>query len=304
MSTVNVSRRSKLNKPTIFAKIIFVFLALYVFSWLFVYVWGVLTSLKSVSDFRSNMLGLPKGFPWQWQWNNYLVAYRSLNVTITKQGVRYVVSLPQMILNSVLYSLVGGFAVCMWQWATSYVISRFRDLRICRFLFQANIILMLIPTYGTLPAALQVYKSLNLHDTWLYVFINTVTWGGGNLLIWYGFFSGIGKEYSEAASIDGAGNFTTMFRIIFPASAQMFFVYFLIAVIARWNDYMTMVIWLPSKPTLAYGIYMFSTSTENAISWPPLQITACMILALPIIALFLIFQDKIMSGIRVAGLKG
>jgi ABC-type glycerol-3-phosphate transport system permease component len=78
---------------------------------------------------------------------------------------------------------------------------------------------------------------------------------------------------------------------------------FVTAFITNWNDYMTMVIWLPSYPSLAYGMYKFSTNSSTGASWPPIQISGCMILMIPILAIFIALKDKIIGNITIGTLK-
>ena len=84
----------------------------------------------------------------------------------------------------------------------------------------------------------------------------------------------------------------------------MFAVLFLLGAITRWNDYMTMLIWMPNYPTLAYGIYKTGVSNATALSFPPLQISVCVVLMLPMLLLFFLFQDAIMGNLRLGALKG
>jgi len=123
------------------------------------------------------------------------------------------------------------------------------------------------------------------------------------LLIYYAFIRGLGKEHYEAAYIDGANNFTVMARIAFPLTSSMFFVILLLMAIARWNDYLSMIIWMPNYPTLAHGIYKASVSTATEAGYPPVQIAACMILMLPMLALFFMFQKYIMGNLRFGAFK-
>jgi ABC-type glycerol-3-phosphate transport system permease component len=165
-------------------------------------------------------------------------------------------------------------------------------------------IVMIIPIVGSLPSSLHLYRDvLHLYNSWAFIVVTNITISGGTMLIFYAFFLGIGNEYAEAAKIDGAGNFTIMMKIIFPLTAQMFFIMCIQAFIPLWNDYMGTVIWFPSIPTLAYGIFYFTDATSTLASWPPIQIAGCIILMIPLLVLFLAFKDKLMGNIRMGGVK-
>lgn len=293
-------KRDKLNAAS---AMIMLFLIIYAAALLLMYLWGFFTSLKSTIEFRKNLYGLPKGWPWDWAWENYEWAFNNMTVPVYKDNSRIDVGLFGMLSNSLIYALLGPLVSLSITWLVAYLIASFPKL-LSRIIFRLNIVLMMIPIIGSLPSALQLYMSLGLYDTWGYVVVSGISFIGSNLLIFHAYFSSVSKEIKEAASIDGAGNMSIMLKIVFPLTSKMFGILFLIAFIGRWNDYMTMLIWMPSKPTLAYGIYMLSTSTETAGTWPPRQFAGCMILMLPILIVFLIFKDKIIGQVTMGALKG
>lgn len=277
-----------------------IFLMIYSLSLLYMYIWGFITSLKTNFDFRHNLFGLPNGKIWEWEWKNYSVAFNEIKVAV---GTEYVYLL-EMLVNSFLYAFLGAFIGVFCTWAVSYVIAKFK-YKFSDILYKTVMIFMIIPIIGSLASSLRIYKDiLGLYDSWWYVIFTSIGIGGGNMMLFYAYFLGIGDVYAEAAKIDGANNWTIMFKIMFPLTAQMFFILFINAFIPRWNDYMTGVIWLPSLPTLAYAIFKFKDTTDNVANWPPLQITACVMLMIPLLALFIAFKKYLMGNIRIGGVKG
>ena len=83
-----------------------------------------------------------------------------------------------------------------------------------------------------------------------------------------------------------------------------FWVICLLQFVAMWNDYMTPLVFLPNRPTLAYGLLEYQLSNANSVDSVPMKLAGCMILTLPILILYLIFQDKMMGNLTVGGLKG
>ena len=69
---------------------------------------------------------------------------------------------------------------------------------------------------------------------------------------------------SEAAQIEGAGNYTVMFRIVFPMISKIFTTLCLIEFITLWNDYTYPLLYLNSYPTLAYGIFYLVFQNQAA----------------------------------------
>lgn len=300
---ITKKKKKTFKGRTVAISVLFAFLAIYSLALLSMYFWGFFTSLKSIPQFRSNVYGLPKGLPWKWEWANYGWAYKNMSVTIYSDGVRQDVGLIGMATNSIIYAFIGPLISISTTWLIAYLTSTYKK-PLSKIIYQANIIIIMIPIIGSLPSALRLYSGLGLYDTWGYVVISSISFVGSNFLIFHAFFKTIANELKEAASIDGAGNFGIMMQIVFPLTIKMFGILYIMSFISRWNDYMTMLIWLPSKPTLAYGLYRLGTSTDTTGSWPPRQFAGCMILMLPILTIFLIFRNKIIGQVTMGALKG
>ena len=300
-----MKKKNKKNYVSVYTIIMLAFLIFYAVSLIYMYAWGFFTSLKTVDGFKKDMLWLPAGMPWKWEWQNYKVAFENFQShdIVPDGGLPYRVGFIGMLYNTIIFSFVQPVITLSCTWAMAYVCSQFKSMKASKFIFSLNMVLMMIPVIGTMPSALQIYKALNLYDTWGWMCVSSIGFVGSNFIIFYAFLSTIAAEMREAAKIDGAGNFTIMLRIIFPLSINMFAILFVTAFITHWNDYMTMIIWLPSKPSLAYGMYRFQYLTGKDLTWPPIQVAGCVILMLPVLTLFIILKDKILGGITIGTLK-
>ena len=283
---------------------VFVFLSVYVLSLVLMYVWAFGASLKTNIEFSKDPVGWVPGFPWEWSWGNYITALREIKVDVVLPNYRGYVYFDTMLLNSFLYTVGGTFINVLVTWIVAYLITRFSYYKTSKLLFTLNIALMTIPIIGNLPSALAIFKLFGWYDSYLFIIFNNIGFTGIYLLYFCAFIKGLGNEYYEAAYIDGAGNFTCMTMIAFPLTVSLFAVIFLLGAITRWNDYMTMLIWMPNYPTLAYGIYKTGVSNATALSFPPLQIAVCAVLMLPMLILFFMFQNVIMGNLRLGALKG
>ena len=122
-------------------------------------------------------------------------------------------------------------------------------------------------------------------------------------MVLFAAFSAIPKTYSEAATIDGAGTFTIMLKIIMPLVANTIATVFLMYFIQYWNDYQTPLLYLPSYPTIAYGLYQFVWTTFDAVSTENVKLAACLVVAIPIIVLFSVFNKKLVGNLSMGGIK-
>ena len=125
-------------------------------------------------------------------------------------------------------------------------------------------------------------------------------------MIFFEFFNTIPAAYREAAEIDGASQLRVMVLIYFPLAAKMFGTIFLIQAIELWNDYNSVLLYMPSHPTLVYGIFriVVGEGGTDMMKYPATErIAATMLLAVPTMIVFFIFKDRIMGNLSMGGLK-
>ena len=293
--------RQNLNVTSV---VIFIVLTIYVISVLAMYLWAFFASIKTETQFSQDNVGLPPGWPWEWAWSNYIEALRELKVDVSLPNYHGYVYFSTMFWNSILYTIGGALINNLTIWLVAFLLARYSKYKLSSILFAANIALMTIPVINNLPSALSVYRALNWYDNLWFIVFNNIAFTGMYLIIYYEFIRSLGRDYYEAAYMDGAGRFTIMTKIVFPLTSSMFFVVFLLLAIVRWNDYMTMIIWMPNRPTLVYGVYKTGVSRMSQMSFPPLQIAVCMVIMLPMLLLFFLFQKSIMGNLRLGAVKG
>lgn len=117
------------------------------------------------------------------------------------------------------------------------------------------------------------------------------------------FFMGIPQELSDAASIDGAGEWRIFTRVILPLSKPALAAVALFTFIGTWNDFLNPLIYLndSSKFTLALGIYSFLGDHFN--QWQLFN-AAAVLISLPPLILFFFAQKTFIQGIALSGIKG
>ncbi|OZM75776.1 carbohydrate ABC transporter permease [Pseudonocardia sp. MH-G8] len=125
------------------------------------------------------------------------------------------------------------------------------------------------------------------------------------LMIWMleGFFRDFPEEVVEAARLDGIGTFGLLTRIVVPMSRPAVAVATLFGFLAAWNEFVIAltVTRTPAAQTMPVGIA--SSITQFQTSWGPMTATAAVYL-LPVLALTVIAQRGIVSGLTVGATKG
>lgn len=285
---------------SIYSVVIGILLGIYVVSLVIPLFWGLYLSFKSTEDYIINGV-LP--FPEQWMFSNYAEAFTELKVRVADgAGFRWVI-LPEMLLNTVLYAAGGAVTATLTPCVVAYCTAKF-PYKFSKFLTALVVFCMIMPIIGNLPSEIQMAKAIGLYDNIWGLWIMRASFTGMYFLVFQANFKAFPKEFSEAAKVDGAGNFVIFFRIMLPLVRNTFFTIALIQFIGMWNDYQIPLIYIPNHPTIAYAMYLFSFSTVNQVSSVPMKLTGAMIVFVPIFIVFVIFHDRVMGNLTMGGIKG
>lgn len=277
-------------------------LILYSVSLLLPILWGLSTSLKTDLDFYLNPFWLPDGWFWNWQWSNYSYAFMNFVVKVEAGAGFRIIYMEEMFLYTILYALGCAFFQSFVCCVVAYMVVKF-DYFFSKVIYTVVIVAMILPIVGSLPSEIQMSRALGFFDTIWGMWIMKSHFLGMYFLVFHAMFRGIPKEFADAARVDGAGNFQVLFSIMMPLVRNTLFTVILLNFIGYWNDYQVPLIYLPSYPTIAYGLYLFNFSTINSLSTIPMKITGCMIMMLPILIVFLIFRNRLIGNISIGGLK-
>lgn len=282
---------------------VFVFLVLFTLSLFILLTWGLFASLKSPAEFRLNKLGIPKGHIWEWSWSNYSFVYQNFVMDVTNQSKQTIeVGVSNMIINSLLYCIGCAFIGTLVPCIVAYLVVKF-PFRFGKIIISVVLITMMLPIVGATASEIYVLNKLNLYDSFIGVWIQKFNFLGLYFLIFVANYELISDAYIEAAYIDGAGEFRIMTRIILPMVKPTFFTIFLLQAISYWNDYQTVLLYLPSHPTLSLGLYELSRSTINGLNNVPMRMAGVFIVALPVFILFAIFNNRFMGNLSMGGVK-
>jgi multiple sugar transport system permease protein len=108
----------------------------------------------------------------------------------------------------------------------------------------------------------------------------------------------------DAARVDGASEWSIAWKMVFPTSRPAITVVAIFSAVGTWNDFMGPLLYLQdeSKQTLSIGMQMFRTMNADDVQFN-LLMAASLIVILPLIILFFIFQRYFISGITLGGFK-
>jgi raffinose/stachyose/melibiose transport system permease protein len=92
-----------------------------------------------------------------------------------------------------------------------------------------------------------------------------------------------------------------LFKIILPLVKNTFATVFLIHFIQLWNNYSTPLLYLRSFPTIAYGVYHVAYFISQ---YEIYQMAIAMLVFIPMLVVFAIFNGRLMGNLTMGGLKG
>ncbi len=296
------------NQLSPFSVIVCIVLILYTILMFTLIGWGLMKSLQSTADYEEQFYSVAS-IPKQWTLENYMLAFSSFRQQIAASQVGEaprMVYFPEMLFNSVLYSVGGAFVNCATALVIAYITAKYRN-KFNGVIEGVYYFAMLVPIVGSMPSTIQVTKALGTYNTWPGIFIMQMNFLGADYLIFKSMFKTLDNGYAEAAKIDGAGHYTIMFKIIFPLVKTTFMILFVTSFIGCWNNYQTPMVYLGRHPTAAYGLFKFSQG-GSAIAGKPdyiiYKLAGYMILLIPTFALFMVMKDKMIGNLTIGGLKG
>lgn len=292
-------RKHKFKKPSVFEVVIWILLAVISLSYLYMMFWTIITSLKDIDDFMHNRFGLPDVFAGDnliYVINNFEVPVRDAN------GIAYMVGIPTMFWNTVVYVLGCGLTSTVVPFLTAYLVSKYR-YKFSKILYLFVVIAMCIPIVGTQAASITLMQDLGLYDTQWGVPLMKGSIISMYFLIMVAAFDGVSDSMIEAAEVDGASQFRIMVQIVMPMAMNVFWTVFLINSISFWNEYTTAYMYQPNYPTLSVALYSLVNKSTQNMSYPPYRMAACLALMVPVLILFLCFHNRMMNNLSMGGVK-
>ena len=291
-------KKKRKFKISVFKWLGFAVLFAYAFSMIAILVWSFLTSFKGRLDFYENPIGFPSAF----EFSNFVTAIENFYVDVPKGAQTVRVEFLQLSLNSILNALGGSFVNVFVCCIVAYVTARFH-YKFSTILYTIVLVVMIVPVVGNLPSEIQMLRNLHLYDTIIGAWVLKANFLGMYFMVFHATFKRVPNDFTEAAQIDGAGNLRVFFSIMLPMVKTTFTTIMLIRFIEYWNDYQMPLMYIPSYPTLSYGLYDYTQGLRPATAGTPMQLAGCMILFVPIFLIFILFQKRLMGNISMGGIK-
>lgn len=259
---------------------------LFFFIFLYPIYFTVVSSFKSNNEIWNTMFALPTAI----EWSNYISAVFDIQIL-------------RSVANSFLFSIGATVVIVVVVTMASYVISR-NTLPGSKLLRLYYMLGMMIPAYGMLIPIVQMFTRLGLRDQYwpmilLYAGINFPM----SFFLITNYINGLSREIDEAAAIDGCGLFGTVFRIIFPIAMPGISTAAIISFLAVYNELIFANTLLQKKSMMTISVTLLSLRGERFTSWGPM-FASIVLSIVPILIVYILFQNKVESGMTAGAIKG
>jgi sn-glycerol 3-phosphate transport system permease protein len=253
---------------------------------IFPLLWMVSTSLKAPDDIFTATLSL---IPTRPTLNNYAAAWG-------------MVPLGKYLRNSAVTSVLIMGSQLVTSLLAAYGFSRFR-FRGREILFGLFLGTMIVPIHVVMIPNYILVTRLGWLDTWAALIIPQLSSAFGVFMLRQHLLS-IPNDLFDAAAIDGAGNWRTLWQIVVPIMRPSLSALAVLFFLNAWNQYFWpfLVLTRPEVQTIPLGLQRFA-SGEAGMAWGPLMAVATTA-SLPALAVYIVAQRHIISSFVTSGLKG
>jgi multiple sugar transport system permease protein len=249
--------------------------------------WLLSTSLKPARDLFSNTI---EWIPRTVTFDNYTKLFENQQTPV---GRWFVNSLAIASIMTVLVLAVDSLA------AYAYARMQFPGRNL---LFGIMLLTLFLPGFMFIIPNFLTVNFLGLINNWGAVILPGLA-GVFGVFFLRQFFEGIPKELEEAAEIDGATRFQVFYKIVLPLSRPALATLGIITFLASWNDFLWPLLVLRDRSiqTLPPGLRTLQSAYTSDYG---LIMAGAVVVAIPVLVLYLLLQRYIVQSVASTGLKG
>lgn len=239
--------------------------------------------------------------------------YKAL-LNLSGLGTAAVVSIGKTVIGTALMVITSAFLGFMFTQERMWKRKFWYRFVVITMYFNAG----LIPMFITM-------KNLHLTNTfWVYVFPAIVQ--PFNIILVKTYIESIPKALQEAAEIDGAGIFKIFYKIILPTCTPILATVSIFGAVNQWNNYQDTLIYITDQKlySLQYLLYTYINQASSLAAMvrntgsagmsaaalatqqtgTSIQMTVSVVVVLPILCIYPMFQRFFVKGIMIGSVKG
>jgi raffinose/stachyose/melibiose transport system permease protein len=261
----------------IVAALVFIYPAIYV----------IVNAFKSTAEIVTNPVGLPA--------RPTLENFVNVWTTQGSGGINFRVAL----FNTIALTAGSVLGIIVFGSMAAYILVRTKS-RISSLLFYLFAFFLVIPFQIIMVPLVVLATDLHFTDQFGLIVMYLGLGAPTAIFMFHGFIKNVPLSLEESASIDGAGRFTTFFRIVFPLITPITATISILDVLWVWNDFLLPFIILRKGTLVLFQFNFFGQFTQNYGA-----LTASLVMtATPVVILYLAMQKYIIKGIAAGAVKG
>lgn len=246
----------------------------------------VITSFKTHPDIYSNPISW---IPNPWAPENYSYVWNNLSFS------RYMVN--SIIITGVLVAVKVTFGVLS---AYAFAFLKFPGSGLLFFLVIGT---LMVPNEITIISNYALVAQLGWRDTFAGIIVPLAGVAFGTFLM-RNHFRSLPSEILEAATMDGAGFFRTLFKVVLPMSWPTLMAFVMITAVNEWNQYLWpfLVSDTGKVAPLQIGLTQLQ-DVEGLTNWGPVM-AGTVLASIPMVVVFLFLQKSMIKGLTAGAVKG
>ncbi|MCD6205397.1 MAG: carbohydrate ABC transporter permease [Candidatus Marinimicrobia bacterium] len=251
------------------------------------FLWIISTSLKG----NESIFAIPpQWIPDKIHWDNYTNVFEKMPFFTYLRNSIFVSGMT--IIGTLLSSSLVAYAFACLKWPGRNGV----------FIFV--LATMMLPMQVTMIPLFVLFKNFGWLNTFRPLIVPAFFGGGAfNIFLLRQFFLTIPGELFDAARIDGCSEWRIYWNIVLPLAKPALATVAILTFMMTWNDFFGPLIYLSDKlkGTLALGLAMFVG--QHQTEWGMLMAASVMMM-IPMIVLFFLFQKYFIKGFMMSGIKG
>ena len=227
--------------------------------------------------------------------------FRDLVISLGSSTVPFL----RYVFNSVFVSLCVVVGTVIISSTAAFALSKL-ELPFKAFWFNLIISALMFSNHVTTIPRYLVIESMGLYNSYTALILPQIA-VAYNVFLMKQFLDQYPDQIMEAAHIDGAGDFLTFIKIVFPGQKPVVATMVVLTFVSCWNDFFSPLVYTSSQTmktlplalqTISGGAGASSVSRAGAVS------AASLLMILPVIIIFTLMQGKVMETMTQTGIKG
>lgn len=253
---------------------------------IFPIIWVVMSAFKTNAQILSNPFELPT----QINFDAFVYIFEKYNF-VRYFGNSLLICIVSTAISLVIFAM-GGYVIAKYNFPGKNV------------MFALFTITLLVPAQSKAQPIFSLVTDLNLYDNIWGVALVYLSMGlAMSMFILKATFMAIPKSLDEAASLEGAGFFTTFWKINFPLAKSGLATAGILMFLNNWNEYFYASLLTSSDETRTLPLALQFFTESFSYDYTKL-FAALTVVVLPGIILYIFAQEQVQASVAATGVKG